>query len=120
MFGGNGDGAICAANDGTFMVKGIVLTEVDDEAGVLGTGGESNRGANLNAECFVGFRIGDTWFRGGVVVSAAPDIDDARRGSGAASDGLGANARGIGRGANAIFDFLLRVLPDEEAGHQKR
>jgi len=120
MLGDDGDGAICAANDGTFMVKGIVLTEVDDETGVFGTGGESDGGADLNAERFVGFCVKDTRFRGSVVASAAPDIDGARRGNRAASVGFGANACGIGRGANAIFDFLLRVLPDDEAGHEKR
>ncbi len=78
MLGDDGDGAICAANDGAVMVKGIVLTEVDDETGVSGTGGESDGGADLNAERFVGFCVRDTRFRGGIVHSAAPDIDSAR------------------------------------------
>lgn len=114
MFGGDGDRAICAANNGTFVVKGIVLTEVDDETGVFGTGGESDGSADLNAERFIGFCVRDTRFRGGVVASATPDIDGARRGSGAASAGLGANACGIGRGANAIVDFLFGVLANNE------
>jgi hypothetical protein len=110
MFSGDGYGAICASNDGTFMVKGIIFTEVDDESGVFGTAGESDGGADLDAERFVAFRVGDARCRGGVVPSAAPDIDGARRGSGPASVGLGANACGIRRGANVIFGFLLGVL----------
>ena len=120
MFGGDGDGAICASDDRTFVVKGIVLTEVDNETGVFGTGRENDGGAYLNAERFVGFCVGDTRFRVGVVASAAPDIDGARRGRGAASAGLGANACGIGRGANAIFDFLLGVLANNETSQEKR
>ena len=119
MFGGDGDGAICASNDGTFVVKGIVFTEVDDETGVFGTGGESDGGADLNAERFVGFCVGDTRFRGGVVASAAPDIDGARLVSGAASAELGANDCGIGRGAKVIFDFLL-ALANNGTSREKR
>jgi hypothetical protein len=37
MFGSDGDGTIRAANDGTFVVKGVVLTKVNNETGVLGT-----------------------------------------------------------------------------------
>lgn len=38
VFGGDGDGTIRAANDRTFVVKGVVFTEVNHETGVLGTG----------------------------------------------------------------------------------
>jgi len=38
VFGGDGDGTIRAANDRTFVVKGVVFAEVNHETGVLGTG----------------------------------------------------------------------------------
>ena len=120
MFGGDGDGTIRAANDGAFVVKGIVLTEINDETGVLGTGRKSDSGADLNAEGLVALGVGDTRFRGGVAASAAPDIDGARRGRGATSVGLSTNACGIGRGANVIFDLLLGLLAHDEASQEKR
>lgn len=92
MFGGDGDGTIRAANDRTFVGKGILLAEVNDETSVFGTGGESNCGADFNAEGFVGFGVGDTRSSGGVSASATPDIDGARRGSGTTGVGLRANA----------------------------
>jgi len=120
MFGDDGDGTIRAANDGTLVVKGVVLTEVNNETGVLGTSGESDGGADLNAERRVGFGVGETRFRGGVVAPAAPDVDNARRRSGAASVGLSADACGIGRGANVILNLLLGALANDETCHQRR
>ena len=120
MFGSDGDGTIRAANDGAFVVKGIVLPEINDETCVLGTGGESDGGTDLYAERFVGLGVGETRFRGGVVASAAPDIDGAWRGSRATSVGLSANACGIGCGANVIFDILLGVFACDETGQQNR
>jgi len=120
MFGGDGDETIRAATDGTFVVKGIVFAEVDDETGVPGAGGESDVGADLNAERLVGLGVGGTRFRGGGAASAAPDIDGARRGSGAASVGLSANASGIGPGANVIFDSLFGFLANDETSQEKR
>ena len=120
MFGGDVDGTIRAANDGTLVVKGVVLTEVNNKTGVLGTSGESDGGADLNAKGLVGLSIRETRFRGGVLASAAPDVDNARRRSGAASAGLSADACGIGRGANVILNLLLAVLANDETCHQKR
>ena len=120
MFGGDGDGTIRAADDGTFVVKRIVLTEVNDETDALGTGRKRYGGAHLNAESFVGLGVGDARFRGCVVVSAAPDVDGARRGNRAASVGLSTKACGIGRGANVIFDLLLGLLAHDETSPEKR
>ena len=120
MFGGDGDRAICAANDGTFVVKRIGTPEVDDETGVLGTRGESDASANLNTESFVGLGVGDTRCRGGEGASAAPDIDCAGRGTGAAGVGRRADACGIGRGANVILDFLFGLLANVETSQKKR
>lgn len=120
VFGRDGNRAIRAADDGAIVVKGVVLAEINDKTRVLGTSGESDGGADLNAEGFVGLGVRDTRFRGGGVASAAPDIDGARRGSGAAGVGLGANACLIGHRANVIFDFLFGFLADDEASHEKR
>ena len=79
------------------MVKRVVLAEVNDETSVLGTGGESDGSADLNAERLVGLSVGDARLRSGIVVSAAPDIDGARRGSRPTNVGFGTNVRGIGR-----------------------
>ena len=120
MFGGDVDGTIRAANDGTLVVKGVVLTEVNNETGVLRTSGESDGGADLNAERRVGFGVGETRFRGGVVASAASDVDNARRRSGAASVGLSADACGIGRRANVILNLFFSILTDDETCQEKR
>lgn len=120
MFGSDGDGTIRAPDDGTFMVEGIVLAEVNDETGVLGTGRKRYGGAHLNAKRLVGLSVGHAWFRGGVVASAAPNIDDARRGRGSTGVCLSANACGIGRGASVIFDFLLGVLANDVTCQKKR
>jgi hypothetical protein len=78
MFSGDGDGTIRAANDGTLVVKRIVLAKVNDETGVLGAGGKGDGGADLNAEGLVVLGVGDTRLGGGVAASAAPDINGAR------------------------------------------
>ena len=57
MFGRDGYGAICAANDGTFVVKGIFLPKINDKARVLGTGGKGDCGADFNAERLIGFGV---------------------------------------------------------------
>ena len=120
MFGGDGDGTIRAAANGTFVVKRIVLAEVNDETDALGTGRKRYGGAHLNAESFVGLGVGDARFRGCVVVSAAPDVDGARRGNRAASVGLSTKACGIGRGANVILDVRLGLLANVDTSHEKR
>jgi hypothetical protein len=120
MFGGDGDGAIRSARDGTFMVKGIVFAEVNDETDVPGAGDKSDGGADLNAERFVGLGVWGARFRGGGTASAAPDIDGARRGSGAASVGLSANACEIGPGANVILDSIFGFLASDETSEEKR
>lgn len=114
MFSGDGNGAIGSTNDGIFVVKGICFTKVDDEAGVLGTARERDSSAGLNAEGRVGLGVGNTGFGGGGVAPAAPDINAARRGCGAAGVGLSANICGIGHGTNVIFDFLFGVLANDE------
>ena len=119
MFGSDGDGTIRAANDGAFVVKGIVLLEINDETGILRTGGESDGGADLNAERSVGLGVGDTRLGRGVALSAAPDIDGAWRGSRATSVGRSTDA-GIGRGTNVIFDALLGLSANREIGQEKR
>jgi len=120
MFGGDGNRFIRAARDGTFVVKRIVLAEVNDETDAPGTGRKGYGGAHLNAESFVGLDVGDARFCGRVVVSAAPDVDGARRGRGTAGVGLSTNTCGIGRRANVIFDFLLGFLTIDETSQERR
>ena len=120
MFGSDGNSALRAARDGTFVVKGIVFAKVDDKADVLRIGGERHSGADFNAEGFVGLSVGDTRLSGGVSASAAPDIDGARRGNGTTSVGLRANACGIRRRANVIFDLLLGLLAPDKTSQEKR
>jgi len=114
VFGRDGDRAIRAADDGAIVVKGVVLAKIDDKTRVLGTGGESDGGADLNAKGFVGLGVGDTRCSGSVAASAAPDINGARRGSGAASVSVSAYACWIGRRANVILDFLFGFLANDE------
>ena len=118
MLGSDGDGTIRAANDGAFVVNGIVLPEINDETCVLGTGGESDGRTDLYAERFVGFGIGDIRRRCSVGALASPDINGAGRGSGSARIGHCANACGVGRGANVIFDFLLGVFARDQTRQQ--
>jgi len=120
MFSRDGYGTICAANDGTFVVKGIFLPEIDDETRVLGTSGESDGGADLNAKWLVGLSIRETRFRGGVTSSAAPYINCAGQRNRTTLVGLSANTCGSGRGANVIFDFLFSFLAKEEISHDNR
>lgn len=120
MFGGDGDGTIGATNDRTFVGKRIRLAEVNDEASVFGTGGESDGGADFNAEGFVGLGVGDTRSSGCVSASATPDIDGARRGSGTTSVGLRANACEIGCRANVILDILFGLLANVWTSQEKR
>ena len=120
MFSRDGYGTICAANDGTFVVKGIFLPEINDETGVFGTGGESDGGTDLNAKGLVGLSIRETRFRRGVTSSAASYINCAGQRNRTTCLALSANALGIGRGANVIFDFLFSFLAEEEAGQDNR
>ena len=124
MFGRDGYGAIRTADDGTFVVKGIFLPEINDETGVLGTGGESDGGTDLNAKGLVGLSIRKTRFRRGVTSSAAPYINCAGRRNRTTLVGLSANACGSGGGANVIFDFLFRFffrfLAKDDASQDKR
>jgi hypothetical protein len=71
-------------------------------------------------ERFVGLGVWGARFRGGGTASAAPDIDGARRGSGAASVGLSANACEIGPGANVILDSIFGFLANDETSEEKR
>ena len=75
----DGYGSICAANDGTFVLEGIFLPEINDETGVLGTGRKGDGCTDLDAERFVGLGIRKTWFCGCVTAPAASYIDCARR-----------------------------------------
>jgi hypothetical protein len=84
MLGDHGDGSIGTAHDRPFVVEGIRAAEVDDEACVLGTAHEGDRGSDFNAEGFVLLGVGDARFCGCVGTLAAPDVDGARRGSGTA------------------------------------
>jgi hypothetical protein len=120
MFGDDGDGSISAAHDGAFVVEGIGAAEVDHEAGVFGTAHEGYGGSDFNAEGFVLLGIWNARFCGGEGALAAPDIDRARRRSGATGVGGGTNTGGIGGGADVVFNFLFGVLADDEAGEEKR
>jgi len=120
MFGGDANRAIGAAYDGTLVIEGIGAAEVDHEAGILGTTHKINGGANLNAESFVGLRIGNAGGRGGTGAPAALDVDGAGRGSGTARIRRGTNARWIGSRADIILEFLLRVFPVKETSQKNR
>ena len=119
-FGRDGYGAICAANDRTFVPEGIFLPEINDETGVLGTGGKGDTGTDLNAERFVGLGIRETWFCGCVTACAASYINCAGRRNRATSVGPSADAFGIGRGASVIFDFLFGFLAKNKVSQYKR
>jgi len=124
MFGRDGYGTICAANERTFVVEGIVLPEINDKTCVLGTGGEGDGGTDFNAKGLVGLGIRETRVRGRVTASAASYINCAGRRNRPTCIGRSANAFGIRRGANVIFDFLFRFffrfLAKDEASQDKR
>ena len=114
MFGGDGNGTIGAAYDGTFVIEGIGAAEVDDEAGIPGITHKGDGGANFDAEGFVGLSVGNARSRGCIGTPASPDVDGAGRGRGTARVRPDANTFGIGSRAYVALNFLLRVLPDHE------
>src|SRR5260370_18789754 len=120
MLSSDGDGTIGPTHDGTFVIKGIGAAEVDDEASVLRTAHKGDRGADFNAEGFVGLGVGNIGGSGRVGTLAALDVDGARRGSGTAGVRRGTNASSIRSRANVAFDFLLGVAASDDVGQQKR
>ena len=119
-FGSDGDGTISAAHDGALVIEGVGAAEVNDEAGVLRGAGESDGGADLNAEGFVGLGVGNAGRSGGIGPLAALDVDGAGRGSGAASVSLRTDTGGIGSRADVTLNFLLSILANDEVGQEKR
>jgi len=111
---GDGNRAIGAANDRTFVTEGVGAAEVDNEAGILGIAHKSDGSANFNAKGFVGLGIGNARGRGGIGAPAAPDVDGAGRGGGTARVRCDTNTRGIGSRAYVVLNFLLGIL----AGHE--
>jgi hypothetical protein len=92
MLSGDGDGTVGATHDGTLVVKGIGVAEVNDEARVFRATRKGYGGADFNAESFVGLGAGNARGGGGVRALVALDVDGARRRGGAASVARGANA----------------------------
>jgi len=95
MPGRDGDRAIGATQDGTFMVERIVAAEVDDEAGAPRTAHKSDRGADFNTEGFVGLGVRNIRGRSSIGGSAAPDVDGTGRRSGTACVRCATNTGGI-------------------------
>ena len=109
MLGGYGDGPIGTTHDGALVVKGIGVAEIKDEAGVLRGAGESDGGANFDAEGFIALGAGDARSSASRGSRAAPDVDRAWGGSGTARVLRGTNAGRIGGRANIILDLFLGV-----------
>src|ERR1700739_2497682 len=107
MLGGHGNGTIGAANDGTFVIKGVGAAEVDDEAGIPRITHKGDGGTNLDAEGFVGLGVGNARRRGCIGTPASPDVDGAGRGRGTARVRPDANTFGVGSRAYVALNFLL-------------
>jgi hypothetical protein len=114
MLGGDSNGAISPADDGVWMVEGIGAAEVDDKSCVLGTGREGHTGANLNAECFVGFGVRNARRRRCIGTPAPPNVDGARSGSRTTRVCCGTNTYWIRSRADINLEFLISVLTDRE------
>ena len=113
MLGGHGNGTIGAANDGTFVIKGVGAAEVDDEAGIPGITHKGDGGSNFDAEGFVGLSVGNARRRSCIVTPASPDVDGAG-GGGTARVRPSANTFGIGSRAYVTLNFLFCILADHE------
>jgi hypothetical protein len=70
LFRDDSNRAIGAAHDGALVIEGIGAAEANDEAGVLRGAGESDGGANFDAEGFVGLGTRNVRSRGGVLFAA--------------------------------------------------
>jgi len=73
----DGDGAVAATQNESFVIEWIGAYEVDDKAGILRTASEDDRGADFNAESRVRLGLGNAGGRGRIGVPA-PDVDGAR------------------------------------------
>jgi hypothetical protein len=103
------NGTVGAAHDGTFVIEGIGVAEVNDEAGVFRATRKGNSRADFNAEGFVGLGIGKARGSGGVRALVTLDVDGAGRRGGAASVGRGANACGEAEQTSSLTCFLVSL-----------
>src|SRR6266481_5809820 len=119
MLRGDGDRAVGAAYDGTIVIERIGGAKIDEKSNVPRATHEGDRGADFDAEGFVGLGIRNARRSCSIVATTAPDLYGAGRGSGATGICCGTNTRWIRSRADVAFNFLLCVLANDESRQEK-